>query len=186
MLQKDVFILLTTHGVRLLVHPVHVDGKMFMPASYAYAMTIRRAQGSTLDFVGLLFDRRCADRGYAYVGSSRVRRVIHLWLVGRTRRTDWLPVGENTDGNEQTRPSIDSASSDSEFDSDAFDSSEFDDDAFDDDAFTASPEDELTSDVTSNGANTSVTSNSDMENDSMRLKANDSQVAEDDTVGLFN
>ena len=63
-------------------------------------MTIRRAQGSTLDTVGLLFDRRCADRGYAYVGSSRVRRRDDLWLVGRVRRTDWLPVGDGTDEDE--------------------------------------------------------------------------------------
>eukprot|EP00973_Karenia_brevis_P045218 6263644-Karenia_brevis.AAC.1 len=79
-----------------------------MPASYAYAMTIRRAQGSTLDSVGLLFDRRRADRGYAYVASSRVRRRGDLWLVGRTRRTDWLPVGADADGQEQLQPSADS------------------------------------------------------------------------------
>eukprot|EP00973_Karenia_brevis_P010073 1364562-Karenia_brevis.AAC.1 len=83
-------------------------------------MTIRRAQGSTLDCVGVHFDRRCADRGYAYVASSRVRRRSDLWLVGRTRRTDWLPVGMNLDGEEQLQPGIDSASSDSEYDSDAF------------------------------------------------------------------
>eukprot|EP00973_Karenia_brevis_P031500 4346211-Karenia_brevis.AAC.1 len=51
-LRQDVFVLKTVEGVRILVHPVHSDGKVFMPASYAYAMTIRRAQGSTLDCVG--------------------------------------------------------------------------------------------------------------------------------------
>ena len=122
-LRSDVFVLRTTAGVRLLVHPVHIDGDVFMPASYAYAMTIRRAQGSTLDLVGLHFDRRMADRGYAYVASSRVRSRGDLWLVGRTRRTDWLPVGGDPRGQEQLRPGDDSASSDSEYDSDAFDCS---------------------------------------------------------------
>jgi hypothetical protein len=59
-------------------------------------MTIRRAQGSTLDLVGLWFDHSYpADRGYAYVGASRVRMARDLYLVGKVKRTDWLPVGGN-------------------------------------------------------------------------------------------
>ena len=127
-LRADVFVLRTMQGVRLLVHPVHIDGDAFLPASFAYAMTVRRAQGSTLDLVGLHFDRRGADRGYAYVASSRVRRRGDLWLVGRTRRTDWLPVGGDPNGEEQLQPGHESASSDSEYDSDAFDHSEDDTD----------------------------------------------------------
>lgn len=73
-------------------------------------MTIRRAQGSTLDLIGLFFDRRRADRGYAYVGASRVRHHAHLWLVGNVRSTDWLPVGEDPDGGEQLRPGVDKQS----------------------------------------------------------------------------
>ena len=76
------FVLKTATGVRILVHPVRMANDTFMPATYAYAMTIRRAQGSTLDIAALKFDRHCAaDRGYGYVGSSRVRRADDLYLV---------------------------------------------------------------------------------------------------------
>lgn len=73
---------------------------------YAYATTMRRAQGSTLDLVGLFFDRKKADRGYAYVGVSRVKRMLDAYHLGYIRRTDWLPVGGDSDGNEQQEPSI--------------------------------------------------------------------------------
>ena len=91
-----------------------------MPCAYAYATTMRRAQGATLDLVGLVFDHRVPDRGYAYVGASRARHRAGLYLVDRVRRTDWLPVGGNVD-DEQLKPSVmseDSASDDMETDSD--------------------------------------------------------------------
>ena len=44
-LRKNVFIAKTPRGVRILVHPVQYDGNYFMPFTYGYAMTIRRAQG---------------------------------------------------------------------------------------------------------------------------------------------
>ena len=62
-----------------------------VPVVYAYATTMRRAQGSTLDLVGLYFDRKKADRGYAYVGVSRVKRMLDAYHLGFIRRTDWLP-----------------------------------------------------------------------------------------------
>ena len=77
-----------------------------MPVVYAYATTMRRAQGATLDLVGLYFDRRKADRGYAYVGVSRVKRQADAYHVGRIRRSDWLPVGGDPRGNEQDAPGI--------------------------------------------------------------------------------
>ena len=80
----------------------------FMPFCYGYATTIRRAQGSTLRLVGLWFDHKYpADRGYAYVGSSRVRAAHDLFLVGRVKRSDWLPVGEEKP-EEQTHRGVDS------------------------------------------------------------------------------
>jgi len=57
----------------VLVHPVNLDGKTFVPCSYGYAMTIRRSQGSTLELGALYFDRPRPDRGYACVGDSRFR-----------------------------------------------------------------------------------------------------------------
>ena len=37
------------NGPMVLVKPVTLDGKTFVPCSYGYAMTIRRSQGSTLE-----------------------------------------------------------------------------------------------------------------------------------------
>jgi hypothetical protein len=57
-------------------------------------MIIRRAQGATLDQVVLYFDHMFpCDRGYAYVGASRVRNATGLWYFGRMRQSDWLPAG---------------------------------------------------------------------------------------------
>lgn len=75
-----------------------------VPAVYAYATTMRRAQGSTLELVGLFFDRRRADRGYAYVGASRAKYRNDVYLLGRIRTSDWLPVGGDPRGNEQASP----------------------------------------------------------------------------------
>jgi hypothetical protein len=100
-LRKDVFIMKTFDNNMILVHPIRVDGQTFVPASYAYATTVRRAQGATLDLVGLYFDRKRCDRGYAYVGVSRAKRRADVYLIGNVRRTDWLPVGEDARGGEQ-------------------------------------------------------------------------------------
>ena len=98
-LAKNVFVAKTPKGVRLLVHPIRQDGHYFMPFTYGYAMTMRRAQGSTLEGVGLWFDHKYPpERGYGYVGASRVRRAEDLYLVGKVRQTDWLPVGVEMEG----------------------------------------------------------------------------------------
>ena len=75
-----------------------------VPVVYAYATTMRRAQGSTLELTGLFFDRRRADRGYAYVGVSRVKWQADAYHIGPIRRSDWRPVGGDPDGNEQEHP----------------------------------------------------------------------------------
>ena len=124
-LRKDVVVVKTPLGVRHLVFPVTFPHKgkrcKFVPVCYGYAMTIRRAQGSTLDLVALWFDHAYpCDRGYAYVGASRVRSAKDLCLVGKVRRTDWLPVGgDDTDEqtqrgseSEDSRPCSDEPSSD--------------------------------------------------------------------------
>ena len=67
-LRKDVFIAKTASGVRFLVHPVAFDKQQFVPFCYGYAMTIRRAQGSTLDLVGLWF-----------ATSTRLIGATHMW-----------------------------------------------------------------------------------------------------------
>lgn len=95
MLSPCNFVLKTDRGVLLMVHPIAQDGRVFMPCSYGYAMTIRRAQGSTLGLVALCFDQRHypAEKGYAYVGASRVRRAEDLFYFGKLRTSDWTACG---------------------------------------------------------------------------------------------
>ena len=125
-LRKDVFLLRLAGGSLVLVHPMHGAGGPFMPCVYGYALTIRRAQGSTLDCAILRFDKKRPDRGYAYVAASRVRRADRLILMGPVRRTDWLPVGKN-DGSQQIFPSslsdseVDSSHNDSDISESGFD-----------------------------------------------------------------
>ncbi len=42
-------------------------------------------------------------RGYGYVGASRARSREGLYLYGRVRRTDWLPVGGDSDEEDTMR-----------------------------------------------------------------------------------
>ena len=112
-LRKDVLVVQTFQDVRILVHPITVNKVKFMPVSYAHATTIRRAQGATLDAVGLYFDKTRPDRGYGYVGASRAKRRTAVHLVGKVRRTDWLPVGGDREGGEQEHLSVMSESSSS-------------------------------------------------------------------------
>jgi len=97
-LRKDVFVLKTNSNILLLVHPIWQKGRQFMPVTYGYATTIRRAQGATLELIGIRFDRKLADNGYAYVAVSRARRRVDVYHIGSIRRTDWRPVGEDDRG----------------------------------------------------------------------------------------
>ncbi len=141
-LAKGVFVVKTPSEVRILVHPITMDGKTFVPFCYGYAMTIRRSQGSTLEQVGLWFDHKYpADRGYAYVGASRVRRAIDLWLIGKVKRSDWLPVGEEKEQEQARRDHLsETTSSNSEFGSE--DQGDSDDEGDEDQGATTSEEDE--------------------------------------------
>ena len=103
-LRPDVFVLETLQGNLLLIHPIRYAGQKFLPVAYAYATTIRRAQGSTMEAVGLHLDKKVPDRGYAYVGVSRAKRHQDVFLVGAIRTTDWLPVGGEENPNEHRRP----------------------------------------------------------------------------------
>ena len=91
-----VAILRLTTGNLVLLHPVSCggDGGFFLPCTYGYATTIRRAQGSSLSMGCIYFDH-CypPERGYGYVAASRFRSMAGLFHYGRIRRTDWLPVG---------------------------------------------------------------------------------------------
>ena len=115
-----------THGTMVVVHPIQLGDEKFLPCVYGYAMTTRKAQGSSVDYAVLYFDLfKPAPRGFAYVGASRVRRSAGLFYFGKIRRSDWLPVNgdpmheqpdrgdDSNDSSESGRaPSIDESSDD--------------------------------------------------------------------------
>ena len=90
-----IVLLITMLSIMLVVHPVAQDGKIFMPCGYGYAMTIRRAQGSTLGLVAICFDQPHypAEKAYAYVAVSRVRYAADVFYFGKVRTSDWTPNG---------------------------------------------------------------------------------------------
>ena len=79
---------------------------------------------------GAIYFDHCypAERGYGYVGASRFRSAEGLWLFGKIRRTDWLPVTFGTvTGEQETRSALSRSSSsdiggDNESESDKTDS----------------------------------------------------------------
>ena len=83
-------------GHLVLVHPMYEDGATFLPCCYGYATTIRRAQGASLHHGCVYFDQKKhhAGRGYGYVAVSRFKSRAGVFLYGKLRRTDFLPVGE--------------------------------------------------------------------------------------------
>ena len=118
-----IFVVKLTHGCLCLVHPVADEQKRrFIPCTYGYAMTTRKAQGASLDHVVLWFDLFMpANRGFAYVGASRVRRATGLYYYGKIRRTDWLPVDGPGPPIEQVKRSTESMSEDEADDIDSED-----------------------------------------------------------------
>ena len=96
----EVFIVrLLSSGNLVLMHPVEEKGRRFLPLTYGYATTVRRAQGASLDVCCIYFDqkRRAAGRGYGYVAVSRFKSKEGCFLYGTLRQTDFLPVGEGTE-----------------------------------------------------------------------------------------
>ena len=83
----------------MLVHPVEEKGQRFLPLTYGYATTVRRAQGASLDMGCIYFDQKryAAGRGYGYVAVSRFKSREGCFLYGKLRQSDFLPVGEDLD-----------------------------------------------------------------------------------------
>ena len=103
-------------GNYVLVHPMEENGARFLPCSYGYATTIRRAQGASLDQGCIYFDQKKfhAGRGYGYVAVSRFKTKDGCFLFGRMRATDFLPVGEDGHTLERGYDSLSSSESDNE------------------------------------------------------------------------
>ena len=94
---NEVFIVrLVSSGNLVLVHPIEEKGQRFLPLTYGYATTVRRAQGASLELGCIYFDqkKRAAGRGYGYVAVSRFKSRDGCFLYGKLRQTDFLPVGE--------------------------------------------------------------------------------------------
>ena len=92
-LHKWAFVLRVDSGNKLLIYPLFNNGKPFLPCSYAYACTIRRAQGANMKLIALRFDHWHVDPGYAYVATSRATTRAGVYHVGPLRKKDWVPVG---------------------------------------------------------------------------------------------
>jgi hypothetical protein len=119
-----VFTMRLTHGAMVIVHPIQQGDQRFLPCVYGYAMTTRKAQGSSMDFVVLYFDLfKAAPRGFGYVGASRARSSDGLFYFGKIRRTDWLPVGGDAIDEQVTR-GYDSADSSSDGRAPSYDESD--------------------------------------------------------------
>ena len=89
---------LCASDVFVLVHPIWHDGQLVLPCTYGYACTIRRAQGATYVHGCIYFDH-CypAELGYGYVAASRFKTKNGIYLYGKVRRTDWIPVHRPAD-----------------------------------------------------------------------------------------
>ena len=63
---------------------------------------MRRAQGATYHHGCIWFDNcHPPDRGYGYVAASRFKSKGVIYLFGKVRRTDWLPVRHGCDHDDQ-------------------------------------------------------------------------------------
>ena len=72
-------------GTMVLVHPIVIGRKLFLPCTYGYATTIRRAQGSSLHLGAIYFDHSYPpEKGYGYVGTqgSQIDGVIMVHIIG--------------------------------------------------------------------------------------------------------
>ena len=97
-----VFTVELSTGVLVLVHPIYENRQCFLPCTYGYATTIRRAQGATYDHGCIWFDHRHPpERGYGYVAASRFKSKSGIYLFGKVRRTAWRPVRHGCDHDDQ-------------------------------------------------------------------------------------
>ena len=61
------------------VFPVYTsECKLYYPITPAYAFTVNKMQGETLDHVTLVFDKEFAGPGIGYVAISRVRELKNV------------------------------------------------------------------------------------------------------------
>ena len=148
----EVFTVKLTTGCMVLVHPMRDQGEAhFLPCSYGYATTIRRAQGASLDSGCLFFDH-CypPEEGYGYVGASRFKSVQHMFHYDKLRVTDWIPVAGHA--YRHVRSAQSEASSDDEQDRENELDYDSDDDDMDEELYQGELDGLCLQDESSNGA----------------------------------
>ena len=107
---------LSMTGVMVLVHPIWHDRQMILPCTYGYATTVRRAQGATYYHGCLYFDHSHPPAaGYGYVAASRFKSKAGVYLYGKVRRTDFIPVHSAADASDYQHRRSDE--SDTDYDS---------------------------------------------------------------------
>ena len=95
-----VFSLRLMSGTMVMVYPVSFQGRIFLPAVYGYACTVRRTQGLSLWHGVVYFDGRVwpRPRGHAYVAVSRFRRALGVYhRPGEDSPADWDSESEESD-----------------------------------------------------------------------------------------
>jgi len=92
-------------GNMVLVYPMKEGGVTFLPVTYGYSTTVRRAQGADMHRGCIYFDQLKfpAARGYGYVACSRFKTRAGCFLYGKMRRSDFLPVGEEKETEQVSR-----------------------------------------------------------------------------------
>ena len=122
--QNSIFIVeLIVSKVLVLVSPIVEEKAVFLPCTYGWATTIRRAQGSTLTLGCVYFNQKffAAGRGYGYVAVSRFRKRSGVYLFGKLRRTDFLPVKEESPDEVLVRGEYSMSDNDSDLDDEVMD-----------------------------------------------------------------
>jgi hypothetical protein len=79
----------------------HEFTRLQFPISLGFAVTIHKAQGQTVDRVGVYLDSPCFAHGQLYVALSRVRSVNHLCIYireGRYQTLCWKDPNDHSKG----------------------------------------------------------------------------------------
>ena len=72
------------------VFPVYCEGQQYFPILPAYASTVHKIMGQTLEHITLVFDIRMLSPAVGYVALSRVSSLDNVVPLLRLRKTHFL------------------------------------------------------------------------------------------------
>lgn len=72
------------------VFPVYSEGQQYFPILPAYASTVHKIMGQTLEHITLVFDIRMLSPAVGYVALSRVSSLDNVVPLLRLRKTHFL------------------------------------------------------------------------------------------------